>query len=332
MRPLLLAALGARLATGLQLPIRGRRAAKAPHRPLGAPHADAIVFADEILGTGSYGHVVEALCSEIDIPSGEEDFVAVEACPGPSQIHGEWRDAAAKCAIGPGPLARSYLEIEAHANSRIMARYPPTDPTARFFMRYHGEARATAPPGPLQGRRWLIWDRCDGFALPNDGGPDAGKPIFTLEDCLDVPGGAMSCLRRLGFGETDAEALREVAAQIFGALAAVQALQIVHRDVKPENLMVSAPEEPGAPPQLRLVDFGSAADLTFLRSVGYDYRFSPITPKYCPPEEFLEEGAPYAFDSFSTGLTLLRLAFPAFADDVLWEDFLDDFEDVSSVL
>eukprot|EP00968_Pinguiococcus_pyrenoidosus_P006800 scaffold447_cov307-Pinguiococcus_pyrenoidosus.AAC.80 len=127
---------------------------------------------------------------------------------------------------------------------------------------------------------------------------------------------------KLGFGETRAEALRSFTTQLFTALGALQAIHIVHRDIKPENVLLAwSSEKPGVP-QIKIIDFGSATDLGFFRKVGYDYRFSPVTPKYCPPEQFLDESKPFSFDSFCAGLTILRLIFPGLASEDEYEAFV----------
>jgi Protein kinase domain len=90
--------------------------------------------------------------------------------------------------------------------------------------------------------------------------------------------------------------------QLLDGLAAVHAAGIVHRDVKPENVLVDLPE---AQPRIRLTDFGVArlsygASLTKLSSlIG--------TPEYMAPEVADHDSAAPAADLYSAGIVLYEL-------------------------
>ena len=90
--------------------------------------------------------------------------------------------------------------------------------------------------------------------------------------------------------------------QLLDGLAAVHAAGIVHRDVKPENVLVDLA---GGQPAVRLTDFGVArlsygGSLTKLSSlIG--------TPEYMAPEVAEHDTATPAVDLYSTGVVLYEL-------------------------
>ena len=122
---------------------------------------------------------------------------------------------------------------------------------------------------------------------------------------------------------------RECMRQILSAAAALHAAGIVHRDVKPSNMV--AMQSTLGPPRLRLVDFGAAID--FRTGLGYDPKSGLCDPGYCPPEiTVLPEttpappvavvaaalspllwvsGRPDLYDAYSAGIVLLQLCIPA---------------------
>jgi hypothetical protein len=98
-----------------------------------------------------------------------------------------------------------------------------------------------------------------------------------------------------------AEAVR-LTCQLLQGLTAVHAAGIVHRDVKPENVLVSTP---GRQAELKLTDFGVSrlsygASLTKMTSlIG--------TPEYMAPELADHDSATPAADLYSTGIVLYEM-------------------------
>ncbi len=70
------------------------------------------------------------------------------------------------------------------------------------------------------------------------------------------------------------------ARQVLQALRACHRTGIVHRDIKPQNVIVSEPER-----KIKLIDLGAAADLR----VGINYVPNEflLDPRYAPPEQYI---------------------------------------------
>ena len=98
--------------------------------------------------------------------------------------------------------------------------------------------------------------------------------------------------------ELDDDGVVEAAAQVLEALAHAHAHGIVHRDVKPSNVLLADGDEVS----VRLFDFGLAqlADAETLTAVGD----VPGTLAYIPPERLQGKGAGPAADVWAVGVLL----------------------------
>ena len=109
-------------------------------------------------------------------------------------------------------------------------------------------------------------------------------------------------------GPLDVPAALEVARQVCAALAAAAARGLIHRDLKPGNLMLATGGGSGGVPaelEVKVIDFGLAkaaaasigeADLTHGGFVG--------TPAFASPEQFARGAVDARSDLYSLGLTL----------------------------
>ena len=131
-----------------------------------------------------------------------------------------------------------------------------------------------------------------------------GVPYLVLEH---VPGPNLSQLLEDG-ALPRADALA-VALGVADALQALHARQVVHRDVKPENIVV--PEEGGAFQFRRasLVDFGVFGELNRRQSGSHTTQAGQIfgTPVYMSPEQLSGSAQSAATDVFGLGLVLFEM-------------------------
>lgn len=118
--------------------------------------------------------------------------------------------------------------------------------------------------------------------------------------------------------------------QLLENLSAMHATGIVHRDVKPQNCIVSERDK-----RVKFIDLGAAADLR----IGINYVPSEylLDPRYAPPQQYIMPAQtprppptpiaallspvlwymerPDKFDMYSAGVTLLQMAFPSLRSD-----------------
>lgn len=183
--------------------------------------------------------------------------------------------------IASGGMATVWRALDSRLQRHVAVKRPhPAAPGLPTHARLEREARAAA-----------------GLRHPNlvtifDVGSDDEGPYLVME-LVDGPTLADSSV---AWDKAEAAA---AAAQIADALAAVHAAGLVHRDVKPANVLIS---ERGP----LLTDFGIALDdttgeLTMTGTV-------VATPNYAAPEVLSGQGATPASDIFSLGALLYRLA------------------------
>jgi eukaryotic-like serine/threonine-protein kinase len=100
-----------------------------------------------------------------------------------------------------------------------------------------------------------------------------GRPWIAMEL---VPG--QSLARRLVHGPLDADEVVVVVAAVANVLAAAHAIGITHRDLKPDNIFLTAGDYP-----LRVLDWGIAYDQAGPRYTNHDEAIG--TPTYMSPEQ-----------------------------------------------
>jgi len=135
--------------------------------------------------------------------------------------------------------------------------------------------------------------------------------VIQLSEVLDLPdgpalvmeyapGGSIADLMLRRDGPLSVGEVALVGRQTASALVAAHARGIVHRDVKPQNLLIDAYG------QVKLCDFGIAA---MARSEEFQARTSAISMRYASPEDLDDEvDVGPASDIYSLGATLLHLA------------------------
>jgi serine/threonine-protein kinase len=110
----------------------------------------------------------------------------------------------------------------------------------------------------------------------------------------------MSLAERLAIGPLPWPALHPILVSLARGLAAIHAAGVLHRDVKPENIVLPASAEPAA----KLLDFGHSmiADEARLTERG----FTLGTASYMAPEQALGRPLDARADLYSLGVVLYR--------------------------
>jgi len=118
----------------------------------------------------------------------------------------------------------------------------------------------------------------------------------------------------------DPRVFKRLLSQIIQALRVLSDHEIVHSDVKPENILVQGMESDGCQLETRLCDFGSAF------SFDRPDHLALATPEYMPPEALeacalrhtgkdasgaMQRGRSWSYDMWSLGAIMLELAFGA---------------------
>jgi serine/threonine protein kinase len=111
-------------------------------------------------------------------------------------------------------------------------------------------------------------------------------------------------LRRLADGPLHDDEVASVGAQLADALAYVHAKGIVHRDVKPANILISDEGSAGFSRTVKLTDFGVAHFVDGSRLTGDGTIIG--TAAYLSPEQVAGETIGFATDVYSLGLVLLE--------------------------
>ena len=135
-----------------------------------------------------------------------------------------------------------------------------------------------------------------GIVTVHDAGilPD-GRPYLVMELC---PGGSLTTWLK-SEERPGQEQVRDVGVKIADALAAAHRNGVLHRDVKPANIMIDAYGQPG------LADFGLAA----MPQPGQDVSVTmeALTPAYAPREVLYQRPPSEYGDVFSLAATLYAL-------------------------
>src|SRR5271165_3122743 len=131
-------------------------------------------------------------------------------------------------------------------------------------------------------------------------GKSAGNYFYAMEF---VEGETLERLIKRS-GRLDVKVALEIATQVGAGLAAVHEQNLVHRDIKPTNIMVSLKEERSV--TVKIIDLGLAKALDESASeagISSPGAFAG-TPEFASPEQFVGVGVDIRSDLYSLGVTL----------------------------
>ncbi|KAG0618041.1 hypothetical protein M758_4G034800 [Ceratodon purpureus] len=221
-----------------------------------------------------------------------------------------------------GPLvvkkANEYGAVEAWMNERV--RRACRKSCADFV---HGFLDDTSSKGKEE--FWLLW-RYEGKATLADLMANKDFP-YNVEELILGPGKGDDLPRG---PERQNRILRTILRQILSALAQLHSTGIVHRDVKPQNIIYSEDTK-----SFKIIDLGAAADLRV--GINYIPKEFLLDPRYSAPEQYImstqtpsapppiiaaalspvlwQMNLPDRFDIYSLGLIFLQMAFPNLRND-----------------
>ena len=251
---------------------------------LSASAPDAVAIDEKrIVGEGSYGVVVAA------IDENNKQYVAKRA--------------------RKDDRSKRYFEVERTINEKLRGT-PGLAPYRGVVEGPTPEKQFFDPPTT----KYLLFDRVkggrDAETYLNDGscGVDGLAAALGLDACaygdevcfVDNEEECTADPQQARSGAANVVVASVVLSFLLDACAALEANKVIHRDVKASNILVEPSQK-----RLVLIDFGSAMDVD--SKMGYESRKSPVSPRYCPPEQFVELEHWRSFDAYGCGLVALRL-------------------------
>ena len=139
--------------------------------------------------------------------------------------------------------------------------------------------------------------------IPVYGAGDAGGVLYIATRF--VSGGDLGRLMRQSGGTLPAGLAVTLTGQVAGALDAAHAAGLVHRDVKPGNILVES--APGREPHAYLSDFGlSKSSLSATTGLSVSGQFLG-TPEYCPPEQIRGQAVDGRTDQYALACVAFAL-------------------------
>ncbi len=200
----------------------------------------------------------------------------------PSLIAGRYR---IDQPLGAGGMGTVYAGHDLRLDRDVAVKVLRDDLTRDPSLRHRFEREARAAARVTHPHAVAVYDT----------GEDAECDVFIVMERLT----GRTLGHEIADGRLDEARLRQVADAVLGALGAAHAEGIVHRDVKPGNILLA---DDGT---LKVGDFGIA---TFLDAGDTTTRVPLGTPAYTAPERLRGLGATERSDLYSLGVVLYEAA------------------------
>ena len=184
--------------------------------------------------------------------------------------------------LGRGGMAEVYAGIDRRLERPVAIKLLQESMAARPDVRTRFEAEARAAATLTQPHAVAVYDT----------GEHEGVPFIVMER---LPGHTLA--DRIAAGTLPPEDVRAIAVQVLGALGAAHAAGIVHRDVKPGNVLVATDGS------VKIADFGIAKSIDVASDLTGTGQVLG-TPAYLAPEQVEGRGASPASDIYALGVVL----------------------------
>jgi serine/threonine-protein kinase len=173
--------------------------------------------------------------------------------------------------IGEGGMGRVYLAEHLFLGGKLALKFlaPELSQSSRFIKRFRLEARAA-----YQLRHPNIVEVVD---LDQD---DDGTLFIAMEY---VAGASLRAVLRNSNGGLPVLQALAFAREVAAGLAAAHARGIIHRDIKPDNILIA--HKPGEIDRAKVLDFGIAAIAEGITEVSRTHGIL-LTPEYASPEQW----------------------------------------------
>ncbi|MDQ2826815.1 MAG: serine/threonine protein kinase, partial [Actinomycetota bacterium] len=198
------------------------------------------------------------------------------------QVHGE---------LGRGGMAEVRAGTDLRLQRPVAVKFLLPEMAAREDIRRRFEAEARSAASLSHPHAVAVFDT----------GEYEGQPYIVMER---LPGETLA--DRIAAGPVDPAWLRTIAVEVLGALAAAHAAGLVHRDVKPGNILLTADGH------AKIADFGIAKGLEGARGYGDTGGSADLTvagqllgtPAYLAPERIDGTPATARADIYAMGVVL----------------------------